>query len=67
MLVEMLKALLSGRTGFSEYIGCNTFGDALCRLMDRVLRQMGVARRRLDVVVAQQLADSGVVEKASRL
>ena len=35
----------------------NALGNPFRRLMDRGLGQMGVARRRLDVAVAQQLAD----------
>ena len=38
-------------------IGRNALGDPLRRLMERVLRQMRVARRRLDIVVTEQLAD----------
>ena len=35
----------------------NALGDLLRRLMDRVVRQMRVARRRFDVAVPEQLAD----------
>ena len=35
----------------------NAIGDALCGLMNPVLRQMGVVGRRLDIAVARQLAD----------
>lgn len=42
---------------FLQYIGRNAIGYPLRRLMERVLRQMGVARRRLDIAVAEQLAD----------
>ena len=43
----------------------NAAGDTLRRLMDRVARQMGVARRRLYVAVAEQLADhrQGLAER----
>ena len=40
-----------------QNIGSNVVGDSFRRLMDRIARQMGVARRRLDIAVAQQLAD----------
>ena len=35
----------------------NAVSDPLRCLVDRVLRKMGVARRRLDIVVSGQLAD----------
>ena len=35
----------------------NVAGDPFPRLMDRILRQIGVPCRRLDVAVAEQLAD----------
>ena len=35
----------------------NAIGDPLRRLMERVLCEMGIASRRLDVAVAEQLAD----------
>ena len=43
----------------SKNIGRNTVCNPLRRLVDRVLRQMDVARRRLDVAVTVQLADHG--------
>ena len=41
-------------------IRCNAAGDPLRRLVEGVPRQMGIARRRLDVAVAEQLPDHGV-------
>ena len=43
--------------------------DPLCRLVDRVVRQMGVARRRLDVAVPEQLADhrEGFAERQGKV
>ena len=43
--------------GSLENVGCNALCDPLRRLVERVLRQMGVARRRFDIAVTQQLAD----------
>ena len=40
-----------------QNIGSNAVGDSLRRLMYQVPRQMGVARRRLDIAVTEQLAD----------
>ena len=45
------------RAAFLLNVGRNAAGDTLRRLMDRVARQMGVARRGLDVAVAEQLAE----------
>ena len=48
-----------------QNIGGNALGDSFRRLMDRVLRQMGVARRGLDVAVAEQPTDQwkGLAER----
>ena len=35
----------------------NALGDSLRRLMDRVMRHVGVASGRLDIAVAEQFAD----------
>ena len=40
-----------------QTVGRNAVGNPLCRIVDRVPRQVGVARRRLDVAVPQKLAD----------
>ena len=49
----------SGPLGFKHLqgIGCNALCDSFCHLIDRVVRQIGVARRRFDIAVAEQLAD----------
>ena len=41
----------------SQDIGRNAVCDSLRCLVNRSLRQMGIRRRRLDVTVAEQLAD----------
>ena len=48
-----------------QNIGRNALGDPLRRLMNRVVRQMGVARGRLDIAVAEQLANhwQGLAER----
>ena len=38
-------------------IRCNAVGDPVSRLVEGIARQMSVARGRLDVAVAEQLAD----------
>ena len=40
----------------SQDIGRNALGDPLGRFMERILREMGVARRRFDIAVTEQLA-----------
>ena len=44
-------------SAFLQNIGRDALGDPFRRVMDRVLSQMGVAGRRLDVAVPEQLAD----------
>ena len=48
-----------------QNIGRNAVSYSLRRLVDRVMRQVGVARRRLDVAVTEQLADDrqGLAER----
>ena len=38
-------------------ISCNALGDSFCRLIERVMCQIGVTRRGLDIAVVEQLAD----------
>ena len=45
------------RTGCLENIGRNALDDPLRRLMKRILREMGIARRSLDIAVPEQLAE----------
>ena len=42
---------------FLQNIRRNALGDPLRRFMDRVGRQMGMARRGFDIAVTEQLAD----------
>ena len=48
-----------------QNIGPNAVGDSLCCRVDRVMYQVGVARRRLDAAVTEQLADrqQGLAER----
>ena len=56
--VEKVSAAEGRRCATSlQNIGSNAACNLLCRVKDRVARKMGVARRRLDVAVAEQLAD----------
>ena len=51
----------------AENVGPDAGGDLGGGGIDRIPGQMGIARRGLDPRMAEQLADHGVVEKASRL
>ena len=49
----------------SQNIGPNAFGNPLCRLMDGVVRQMGITGRRLDIVWPSSLPITGRVSPSA--
>ena len=48
-----------GRPVSLKNIGCNDLGNPLGRFIERILRQMGIARRRLDIAVAEHQRAAG--------